>query len=409
MFDKIILPLGISLASDIEERSGGAFRARVRWVDPAAKKRVSKSETFTNREAADDWIDRMRQSAGRGIEPNTATTTLSDYGAANMKLALRGLEGKTTDPYLAGWRKRVVPSLGHLPLTMITNGAVDRAVHAWIADDCSRSTVKNSLAVLVRVMEQAHRDGIIDKNPARISGWQREYKLAEDELDDPRSLALPDWTSLVNLALALVTRSADTYQGWGDVVIFEACTAARIGEVSGCLVRDIDTENWIWTVCRQTTPSPGELQDGGTRASGGGLVDKNTKGRRAREVPLIESIRDLVQHRIDLAGGQPNARLFTGPRGGRITTATLRDATSWDDVVTTLGYEHLKRHGLRHTGLTWMADAGVPLHSLRKIAGHGSITTTQRYLHPDRQSVVDAGELLTRHLSSSIKPNLRVI
>ena len=121
---------------------------------------------------------------------------------------------------------------------------------------------------------------------------------------------------------------------------------------------------------RQTTPSPG------------GLVDKNTKGKRAREVPLIDGIRDLVNRRIDLARRDPDARLFTGPRGGRISTATLRDATSWDDVVTELGYEHLKRHGLRHTGLTWMADAGVPLHSLRKIAGHGTLTTTQRYLNP---------------------------
>ncbi|MBS4730612.1 tyrosine-type recombinase/integrase [Mycobacterium sp. SM1] len=116
-----------------------------------------------------------------------------------------------------------------------------------------------------------------------------------------------------------------------------------------------------------------------------------------------------TRRRIDLAGGRPDARLFTGPRGGRITTATLRDATSWDEVVTKLGYEHLKRHGLRHTGLTWMADAGVPLHSLRKIAGHGSITTTQRYLHPDRQSVTDAGEFLTRHLTTKGEPNLRAV
>jgi hypothetical protein len=87
---------------------------------------------------------------------------------------------------------------------MITNGAVDRAVHAWIADECSRSTVKNSIAVLVRVMEQALRDGIIDRNPARMTGWQLEYKRAEDELDDPRSLALPDWISLTTLAAALV-------------------------------------------------------------------------------------------------------------------------------------------------------------------------------------------------------------
>lgn len=408
MAGKIAVPLGISLAADIEERSGGTYRARVRWINPTTRTRSSKSETFTTRESAEDWIIRIRQSAGRGIDPNTATTTLSDYGTANMKLALRGLEGKTTDPYLAGWRKRVLPSLGHLPITMITNGAVDRAVHTWIADDCGRSTVKNSLAVLVRVMEQAHRDGIIDRNPARVSGWQREYKLAEDELDDPRALSLPDWPTLVALADALVAKSADRYQGWGDAVIFEACTAARIGEVSGCLIRDINTDDWVWTVCRQTTPSPGELGHGTTTASGG-LVDKNTKGRRARQVPLIEAIRVLVQRRIELAGGNPDARLFTGPRGGRITTATLRDATAWDEVVTNLGYEQLKRHGLRHTGLTWMADAGVPLHSLRKIAGHGSITTTQRYLHPDRQSVADAGELLTRHLSSRSEPNLRVV
>ena len=89
-------------------------------------------------------------------------------------------------------------------------------------------------------------------------------------------------------------------------------------------------------------------------------MDKNTKGKRARQVPLIDGIRGLVKRRIELAGNKPDARLFTGPRGGRITTATLRDATSWDDVVTDLGYEHLKRHGLRHTGLSWMADAGVP-------------------------------------------------
>ena len=139
--------------------------------------------------------------------------TLAGYGQAVMKLALRGLEAKTLDPYLAGWRLRVIPVLGHLPVRMIANGAVDRAVHGWIADECSRSTVKNSLAILVRVMEQAVRDGIIVRNPARVSGWQREFQHAQDELDDPRSLALPDWDALTALADGLVQRSAGRYAG----------------------------------------------------------------------------------------------------------------------------------------------------------------------------------------------------
>lgn len=305
MAEELTLPLGVSLSVDIEERPSRAapFRARVRWIDPATKGRTSKSASFATREAAIDWAARMERAAAHGVDPKTATTTLAEYGTTNMALALRGLESKTTDPYLAGWRKRVVPTLGHLPIAMVTNGAVDRAVHAWIADECSRSTVKNSLAVLVRIMEQALRDGIIDRNPARVSGWQRQYKLAEDELDDPRALALPNWTALTTLADALVARSAGRYRGWGDAVIFEACTAARIGEVAGCLVRDINTHEWIWTVRRQTTPSPG------------GLVDKNTKGKRAREVPLIPAVRELVQRRMDVVASNPDARLFVGPRG----------------------------------------------------------------------------------------------
>jgi integrase len=68
-------------------------------------------------------------------------------------------------------------------------------------------------------------------------------------------------------------------------------------------------------------------------------------------------------------------------------------------VVAQLGYEHLRRHDLRHTGLTWMADAGVPVHVLRKIAGHGSLVTTQRYLHrpPGHHR---RGEALSAYLSA---------
>ena len=91
-------------------------------------------------------------------------------------------------------------------------------------------------------------------------------------------------------------------------------------------------------------------------------------------------------------GHRADARLFTGPRGGRITTATL-------------GFEHLRRHALHHTRLTWMADAGVPVHVLRKIAGHGSLTTTQRYLHPDAASSPAAGDSLTAFLRVPRSPS----
>lgn len=82
---------------------------------------------------------------------------------------------------------------------------------------------------------------------------------------------------------------------------------------------------------------------------------------------------------------------MTGPRGGVITTATLRDATQWDTVVDQLDLAGLVRHGLRHTALTWMADAGTDLYVLQRVAGHQDPAVTARYLHPDHAAVLAAG------------------
>ena len=395
MAEPIALPMGVTVSTDIEFREDRPtpYRARVRWIDPVTKDRKSASEMLPTEVAAEEWVKRVERLAGRGVTPEIAESTLAEYGESVMDLAMRGLEPKTLSPYMCGWRLRVVPTLGHLKVTSITNGIADRALNAWISDEVGMSTIKNTISPLVRVMEQAVRDGLIDVNPARLYGWQKLYKQAEDELDDPRSLALEDWDALEKLASALVARSHGNFEGWGDVVKFAACTAVRIGEVSGVRVSDINMDDWTWDLCRQTTPSPG------------GLADKGTKGRRRRTVPLIPAIRPLVKWRVERAKRTPDARLFTGPRGGRITTAILRDATHWDEVVTALGYDHLRRHDLRHTGLTWMADAGVPPHVLQKIAGHGQLTTTQRYLHPSKRSVHLAGEALSAFLAAGQAPN----
>ncbi|WP_433203455.1 hypothetical protein ACQP1G_14155 [Nocardia sp. CA-107356] len=43
------------------------------------------------------------------------------------------------------------------------------------------------------------------------------------------------------------------------------------------------------------------------------------------------------------------ARLFAGPRRGRIATGVLRKATHWDEVVAQLGHERLRRHDMEAT------------------------------------------------------------
>ncbi|BAD56909.1 putative integrase [Nocardia farcinica IFM 10152] len=98
-------------------------------------------------------------------------------------------------------------------------------------------------------------------------------------------------------------------------MLFVACTATRIGEVSGCRVTDIDVDDWVWTLGRQTTPGPG------------GMQNKGTKDKRARKIPFIAELRPLVSRRTAAIGYKPEARLFVGPRGGSISTGVLRRAT----------------------------------------------------------------------------------
>jgi hypothetical protein len=62
---------------------------------------------------------------------------------------------------------------------------------------------------------------------------------------------------VVTPADTLVAASHDQYRGRGDVVVFAACTAARIGEVSDCRVGDIDTTQWIRTATYTKSRPPG--------------------------------------------------------------------------------------------------------------------------------------------------------
>ncbi|MGC5531073.1 hypothetical protein [Streptomyces sp. SR-10] len=143
--DKAIVPVGVRLATDIEDRPDrlNPYRARVRWFDPATKLRLSLSEGKADENEAQEWLQSIIEAAEAELPPALATMKLAEYGNMTTDLALRGPEMQTLDPYLSGWRMRVVPALGHLAVRMITNGAVDRTVQNWNADELSRSTVKN--------------------------------------------------------------------------------------------------------------------------------------------------------------------------------------------------------------------------------------------------------------------------
>lgn len=51
-------------------------------------------------------------------------------------------------------------------------------------------------------------------------------------------------------------------------------------------------------------------------------------------------------------------------------------------------------HSLRHTFLTRLGEAGVDAFSIMRIAGHSSITVSQRYVHPSPEALERAFDRL---------------
>jgi hypothetical protein len=133
-------PLGVRLTIDVEEYAGPrgtTFWARVRWTNPANHHREGVKRAFDSREAVEDWLETMRHTAKTGFDPGQ---TLSQYVELIGDRWTRAIDPTSTyDPYAAGLRRRVLPTLGHLPVTMISAGLVDRAIDAW-EQEYGRST-----------------------------------------------------------------------------------------------------------------------------------------------------------------------------------------------------------------------------------------------------------------------------
>jgi integrase len=368
----VLPPVGARLHLDTRRR-GSRIRARIRWTDPLSRERRSHSVTVDDDIAAHEFFELIRTNSNRTIDP---FITLSDYAHAIGDRFLRGVDPTSTAAgYQAGLHLRVLPMLGHIRVRAITTGLVDRAIDNWEPVH-SRSTLKNTIAGMTRVLDEAVRDDLIARNPVRDRAGRR-YRT---NLELPHTKLIPGPDDVVRIAEACT----EIHPSYADHVMLSAFLAARSSEVGGLLVGDVDWASKVVTIERQCFPGTG------------GLSIKPPKGRRARRVPIIELLEPMLR-RLTTRRSR-NLPLLRGPRGGVITTASLRDATDWDELVASLGLPGLRRHDLRHAGATWFANAGVPIHVVSDILGHASIETTRAYLHTDDTALQNAAARMNEHL-----------
>ncbi len=106
------------------------------------------------------------------------------------------------------------------------------------------------------------------------------------------------------------------------------------------------------------------------------------KGRKEREVPLPASAHAALAAWLALRGDAPGGLFLPLSHGGRIIGGSITAQAVNNMLIKRAreaGVDHLSPHDMRRTFVSTLLDKGADISTVQQLAGHVSVTTTQRY------------------------------
>jgi integrase len=295
--------------------------------------------------------------------------------------AKKSVRPKTWHSYEWVVRLHVVPVIGHVKLEKLTVTNIRKVHDTMTGNGLSSTYALNAHRVMSRAFKVAVREGKMGRNPAEMLDAPRKALQATDALD------------LVEAIRVLEHVSHDRILGarWATSLL----TGARRGEVIG-LERDrvggqLDL-SWQLQRLKLTdkTGKPDVPADFEYRHLTGGLYltrPKSTAGWRI--IPLVDPLRSILERHIENTPDNPWGLVFTRPEtdranrqetGRRLPIDPDQDSAAWKLVLADVGIEkNVVLHGLRHTAIDLLYEAGVPEDLIMQIAGHSVRSVTRGY------------------------------
>lgn len=233
-------------------------------------------------------------------------------------------------------------------------------INGKIAKPATGKTQANRLTVLTSMLNCAIDYREIDKMP---------FKVPKDL--QPRSEKKPRGYLEVDTYERLVDGAAKAGPEQLAVVLLAGEAGLRLGDVRGLRWEDVDFSLMKITaaVCLYTGP--------------GGVIEEVTpKGGKTAVLSMTNRLADAL--RALRATQEPQKRVLTY-KGKDCRTTTIHD---WiGQAESAAGLTVTKRcHVLRHTLLTHAAQAGVPMVEISTLARHADVSTTENYVHQDKEA-----------------------
>ncbi|MEV0839883.1 site-specific integrase [Actinocatenispora sera] len=348
-------------------------RFQVRYPGPDGRMRNG-GETYPTRPLALRALAIIEGQVARGewIDPERGKVLLRDY--ADRWIAQRPkLRPRTVDLYRWLLGKHIAPYLGGVPLGRLSTAMVREWRAELLGKGVSASMAAKAYRLLRAVLMTAvNEDNILPRNPCRIPGAD-----AEDPAERPTLTV----TEVYDLAAEMPDR-------FFALVLLATFASLRYGEATALQRRDLDL-----------TARTVRVRQAFVERTGGVLLGppKSRAGLRTVSIPA-SIVPELRRHLADYADDDPDAWVFTGPKGAVLKRSNFNKLTAWKEAVAKLGKPGLHFHDLRHTGNTLAASSGASTRDLMARMGHDSMNAALIYQHATSEADRAIADALDRKL-----------
>jgi integrase len=354
-----------------DRRSCGVYWYKFMWQG----KLVRESTKQRNDKVARSMESAHRTSLAKGevgIREKKPVSTLAEFIDKRFEpwaTAQFSSRVKTWLWYRNGLRRlKAFGPLASLPLNEITSESIAGYVARRQSEDLAVSSINRELQVLRRVLNVAVEWGALESSikVKLLSGETRRERVVTPD-EEKRYLAVAA-EPLSSIATMLVDSGLRP----------EECFRMR------------------WENINFSTGKYGSL-----------FVTHGKTAAARRLIPLTPRVRLILQNRWGEANEPDDGWVWVAPTAsGHVEPSTLQKQHA--KVFRTIA-EKLKKdekpvrpfvlYSLRHTFLTRLGESGCDVWTLARIAGHSSITMSNRYVHPGNDAIVAAMLKMGRHNS----------
>lgn len=249
-------------------------------------------------------------------------------------------------------------NLGNMQLSDIRGEHIQKLYNDLVKEGYALSTIKIVSAVLNGCMQQALRNGLIERNPVKLAELPRQTEKTRREAMTREQQAL------------FMEYAKESYLYNFYAVMLR--TGMRNGEMRGLKYTDIDKKKNVIRVQRTLKYIEGE-----------GYYEDTPKTRTSkRDIPLTAATLQLLEEQRKFWGfkvEKMDRYLFCNELGDPLSRARVRAET--DRIVKRIraaghDFPHITPHVFRHTFATRAIEAGMQPQVLKTILGHSSLAMT---------------------------------